>query len=166
MAAPPPGPCALRGDETELFAEHDLPLRRAVRWAVSASDATIDDACSFAWLQLLRCQPDRDSVFAWLRRVAIREAWRLSARDRRDAPLDALVPSQEPQATSLERSHDARQALRTLAALPERQRRYLALLIGGYSYVEIAARHGSSYTNVNKHLVRARGRLRTMSVDD
>ena len=53
---------------------------------------------------------------------------------------------------------DARQALVALAALPVGQREDLALLIGGFSYREIAANDGvgRSVNNVNKHLTKAR----------
>jgi hypothetical protein len=43
-----------------------------------------------AWAVLLRRQPERDAVFAWLRVVAVHEAYRLSAIDRRDARLERL----------------------------------------------------------------------------
>jgi RNA polymerase sigma factor (sigma-70 family) len=162
MSAPISGPRMLRGDEAQLFAQHELPLRCAVRRAINASDAVVDDACSFAWLQLLRRQPDRHAVFAWLRTVAIREAWRLAARERRDAPLDDLPPSREPRATSVERAHDARAALTTLAALPHRQRSYLTLVVSGCSYDEIARHHGTTQTNVNRHLAAARRHLRAV----
>lgn len=162
MSAPISGPRMLRGDEAQLFAQHEVPLRCAVRHAVNAPGAVIDDACSFAWLQLLRRQPDRTTVFAWLRTVAIREAWRLAAVERRDAPLELVPPSREPRATSVERSHDARAALTELAALPRRQRRYLTLFVSGCSYDEIARHHGTTRTNVNKHLAAARRRLRAV----
>src|SRR3954451_16609261 len=43
-----------------------------------------------AWLHLLRHQPDRTNIFAWLRTVAIRETWRLAERERRETRLDRL----------------------------------------------------------------------------
>ena len=55
---------------------------------------------------------------------------------------------------------EARTALETLAGLPPRQRRYMALFVAGYRYREIVAICGVTYTNVNNHLVRARARLR------
>ena len=42
----------LLGDEAELFGQHNEHLVRSVRHAVCASDALIEDACSFAWMQL------------------------------------------------------------------------------------------------------------------
>lgn len=61
---------------------------------------------------------------------------------------------------TLDASLEARRALRTLAALPERERRYLALLAAGYRYHEIVEHAGVTYTNVNKYLAKARRRIR------
>jgi DNA-directed RNA polymerase specialized sigma24 family protein len=151
----------LRGDEAQLYREHHAALQRSVGRAVNAPPACIDDACSFAWLQLLRLQPDRETVFGWLRTVAIHEAWRLAARERRDVHLELLPAWHERYgADELDRSVGAHEALAALAALPERQSRYLALLIAGHSYSEIAQLCDATVTNVNKHLVRARSALR------
>lgn len=77
-----------RGDEAELFERHGERLVRLVRSTTGASRQVAEDACSFAWIQLLRRQPERDAVFAWLRVVATREAVRLLKRQLRDAALD------------------------------------------------------------------------------
>jgi len=50
--------------------------------------------------------------------------------------------------------------LGSLASLPERQRRYLTLLVAGYGYQEIVRLTDATYTNVNKHLTRARASVR------
>jgi DNA-directed RNA polymerase specialized sigma24 family protein len=56
---------------------------------------------------------------------------------------------------------EALEALRALAGLPDRQRRDLSLRVGGFSYREIAAMTGGrTFTNVNKHLVKARTAIR------
>ena len=56
---------------------------------------------------------------------------------------------------------EALEALRALARLPDRQRQDLALRVAGFSYREIAAMTGGrTYTNVNKHLVKARAAIR------
>ena len=55
---------------------------------------------------------------------------------------------------------DAREALRALATLPERQRTDLALKAAGYSYEEIRLlTPGRTFTNVNESLVKARARV-------
>ena len=132
-----------------------------------------EDACAFAWAQLLANQPERgERLFGWLRKVAIHEAWWLAERDSREAALEELVddvPGGEWEAlvaarVSLEDQLGARDALRTLAALRPRERRYLSLKIAGHSYREIQQICGGrSYNYVNKHLVRARARLREMA---
>src|SRR4051794_28847196 len=153
-----------RGDEAHLYRVHHAELERAVRRAVLGPDACVEDACSFAWLQLLRLQPNRATVFGWLRTVAIHEAWRLARRERRDQHFE--VPLDPCGGEDLEHRVAARAVLRSLAALPERQRRYLALRIAGYSYHEITQLCDVTLTNVNKHLVRARSKLRRQSTDD
>src|SRR3954471_19475236 len=129
----------LRGDEAQLYRQHQAELRQSVRRAVRGPEACVDDACAFAWLQLLRLQPDRATVFGWLRKVAIHEAWRLARRERRDGHLEAL-PAWEERCGAGEIDHtvDAHDAIATLATLPDRQRRYLSLIIAGYSYREIS----------------------------
>ncbi len=88
-------------------------------------------------------------------------AWALSHAQRRTVALYELTDlDEEPAALAgpadqLEDALEARRALRALAALPERQRRYLTRLASGYSSQEIARVEQASYTNVNKHLRRA-----------
>src|SRR3954451_24009136 len=112
----------LRGDEAELYRDHSAALRAAVRHFAHAGDEVIDDACSFAWLQLMRHQPNRDTIFAWLRTVAVREAWRVAERDARERTIEPLRNEDEPRRGALTRETDARDALRALAALPPRER--------------------------------------------
>lgn len=76
-------------------------LVRVVGTVVGASEALIEDACAFAWMQLVGCQPERATAFAWLRTVAIREAWRLSRVERREARLDAPAGDQDGESVSL-----------------------------------------------------------------
>lgn len=59
------------GDESELFQRHHQRLLRTVTARIWASQATVEDACAFAWLQLMRCQPERgERLFGWLVTVA------------------------------------------------------------------------------------------------
>lgn len=157
---------ALRGDEADLYAQHHRALRCAVASRVRMSGDLVEEACQQAWLILLRCQPDRGpTLFAWLVTVAVHEGYRLSAIDRRDVSLDASTGSDEqgipsrggrqPVGDSVDASLEARRALRALAALRGRGRRYTALRVAGLSYREIAAHEGVTYTNVNKHLTKA-----------
>ena len=155
----------LRGDEAQLFRTYEVALHCAVRAKVQAPESLIEDACSFAWLQFLRCQPDRATAFPWLRLVAVRECWRLSRRERRDAHLEELPGFQPPAPDTVESGVEARRALHTLASLPGRQRRYLTLLVSGHSYDEITRHCDVTYTNVNKHLARARRTIRDENDD-
>jgi DNA-directed RNA polymerase specialized sigma24 family protein len=135
---------------------------------VRAPRELVEDACQTAWTILLRTQPDRDAIFAWLRVVAIHEAYRLSGIDRRDAGLERLRAEDgdwqdmicDPR--FLDDALEALEALRALAALPERQRgQDLTMKVAGYSYEEIRTLTGGrTFTNVNKSLVKARARIR------
>ena len=61
--------------------------------------------------------------------------------------------------------HEAREALRALASLRPRQRRDLALLVGGFSYREIRCLTGPrTDTNVTKHIAKARAGVRRRRV--
>jgi DNA-directed RNA polymerase specialized sigma24 family protein len=127
----------------------------------------IEDACQTAWASLLRTQPDRYAIFAWLRVVAIHEAYRLAAIDRRAVHLERLNIDEHDwqelieDPRKLDEAVAVLEALRTLASLPERQRSDLTLKVAGYSYEEIRAlTPGRTFTNVSKSLMKARGRIR------
>jgi RNA polymerase sigma factor (sigma-70 family) len=158
-------PAVPRGDEDDLYRRHHRNLQRVVARVVNAPRELIEDACQNAWAIMLRSQPDRATVFAWLRVVAIHEAYRLSAAER-GAHLEDLDPSQGWDALIADRvtiddTIEARRALRSLAELPERQRQDLLLRVAGFSYREIAQITGArTYTNVNKSLVKARAHIR------
>jgi RNA polymerase sigma factor (sigma-70 family) len=162
---PPTEPA--RGDEEELFRVYHRDLHDAVAHVIRAPLELIEDACQTAWAILLRSQPDRYAIFAWLRVVAIHEAFRLSAIQRRDAHLDRRTVDDgnwheiiaDP--GTLDALLEAHEALRLLADLPERQRNDLALQVAGFSYREIAEMTGGrTFTNVNKHLAKARAGIR------
>jgi RNA polymerase sigma factor (sigma-70 family) len=163
-----------RGDEPELFRRHHERLLRLVARDTGAPPAVAEDACSFAWLQLLRYQPERERIVGWLRVVARHEALRLQRQQWGTRPLE--VPTREgwdrqtgepltlaervPAPVDTELAVEAREALRALAGLRWRRRRVLALKVAGYRYTEIMGRLGVTYTNVNRHLTEARAELR------
>ncbi|MGH2762968.1 MAG: RNA polymerase sigma factor [Thermoleophilaceae bacterium] len=157
------------GDEAELYLRHHRALVCSVARSVNASRELIEDACQTAWLILLRRQPERTSTFAWLRVIAIREAYRLSGVERRDARLDAPT-SPNGSTFAEERFEDpraapdpwveARLALARVAQLPPRQRRLFALQIAGLSYEETSAVTGDSVRTVERQLRRAHARVR------
>jgi DNA-directed RNA polymerase specialized sigma24 family protein len=150
----------------ELYRRHRHDLEHAVASAVRAPSELIEDACQNTWMIMLRAQPHCHCAFAWLRAVAIHEAYRLMAIERHQTTLASVaermddlrhVAAQE----SPEDSVEALEALQHLASLPERQRNDLALKIAGYSYKEIQGRTpGRTMTNVNKSLAKARARIR------
>jgi RNA polymerase sigma factor (sigma-70 family) len=149
-------------DATALFRRRHRDLERVVRANVNAPDAVIEDACAFAWMQLVRCHPDEATAYAWLKTVAIHRAWALARRERRDARLELFAQDAEvrhdPRDTELVvRAHEA---LEAVARLPERQRTYLTLFLNGNTYDDIARLTNTSRTAVNRHLARARTTLR------
>jgi DNA-directed RNA polymerase specialized sigma24 family protein len=74
-----------------------------------------------------------------------------------DGSWDAVIAD----AFSIDDILEAREALAILGRLPDRQRADLTLLVAGFSYVEIAELTGGrTYTNVNKHIAKARARVR------
>ena len=159
-------PAPQRGDEAELYRRHHRRLLRSVARAVNAPAELIEDACQSAWAILLRRQPDRARLFGWLYTVAIHEAYRLSQTELRDAHLEDLGRGEGwdtliADRVTIDTAIEARRALTLLARLPERQREYLSLRVAGFSYREIAdITGGRTYTNVNKHLVKAHARIR------
>lgn len=167
------GRLQLRGDEGELFAAHHAQLERAVARSLPVRHCVVEEACSFAWLQLCIHQPDRRRAYPWLLVVARNEAIALARKDARVAPLAAgrqedgqsaptvveLVQDPIDAESRRELTERAEFALRSLAGLPERQRRPMALKVAGHSYREIECELGWSYTQVNRYLTRARKRL-------
>ena len=159
----------LRGDEAELYAEYSGHLCRLVGSRVhNISSDLIDDACSFAWMQFIRHQPDRDRPWrAWLVAVAEREAWRLSRREiaRVSVPLeedDRGLPAAPGDATErLQQRVRAREALEALSRVPDRRRQVKVLSVAGFTYDEIGAMLGLSYTRVNALATEANKWLRT-----
>ena len=155
-----------RGDEADLYQRHSQALLIAVAHAINGSGALIEDACQTAWAILMRRQPERASVFGWLYVVAIHEAYRLSAIERRELHLEDLAIEGDWETilagrVTVEDQLEALEALRALAALPDRQRQDLSLRVAGFSYREIAAMTGGrTFTNVNNHLVKARTAIR------
>jgi RNA polymerase sigma factor (sigma-70 family) len=166
----PRHPAQVRSDKEDLYRRHHRDLRCAVGRAVNASPELIEDACQTAWAKLLQNQPRRSTCFSWLFVVAIHEAYRLSAIERRDAHLEDLRSASgwealTPDPRSIDEAIAARTALRVLAELPAGQREYLTLRVAGFSYQEICALTGGSTSrHVNKQLAKARARIRLLQL--
>ena len=152
-----------RGDEADLYRDLQPRLLGLLRRSVIARHQTLEDACSFAWAQLISHQPQRGpDLLGWLYVVARREALHQTRLERRTPTLEPdgdrhLLAFRAPvQDATRER---AREALEALAGLPERQRRLLAMKAAGYSYTEIATLEQISWRTVDRQLRRARARL-------
>jgi hypothetical protein len=83
-----------------LFVKHHAQLLSVVGRRVAAQPATVADACSHAWAQLLAAERIDLSVpwgpLAWLTTTAVREAWRLNCLEWQTTPrspkkLDAII---------------------------------------------------------------------------
>jgi RNA polymerase sigma-70 factor, ECF subfamily len=140
----------------ELYRRHHRTLERAVSRAVDAPRELIEDACQNAWTILLGGGPRNSSLFGWLYLVATREADRLRRAEHRYVRLEPVL---------VDRFHvddllDAREALATLARLPQRQREDLALAAAGFSYEEIGELTGRTFNTVRKNVDKARVRVR------
>jgi hypothetical protein len=132
-------------------AQHQLLRLRVRRHVCGADDGVIEDACAYAWLQIVR----RDDValdrrgFGWLVRVAVHEAWRFQrpGEQRAYGGLDEAGPP-EPDGTAgdpLERALAAechRERIARFATLKPDERRDLLLHAAGYRYHEIAQLSG------------------------
>ena len=167
-----------RSDEVAAyFAEHAPRLERLVRARVLASDATIEDACSYAWCQLVRrvdIELD-DRAAGWLYRVAVHEGWRLAALERAtvsyspslDDPEVIEAGVAEPAAPhTVEQLITTQLRLEEIRSLPRRQRRAILLFAFGLTYAEIAEQTGDSIRSVDRLLRRATQRLRTVDVNE
>ena len=167
-----------RSDEVAAyFAEHAPRLERLVRARVTASDETIEDACSYAWCQLVRRVDIAldDRAAGWLYRVAVHEGWRLAALERAtvsysprlDDPEVIEAGVAEPAAPhTVEQLIAMRLRLDEVRRLPRRQRRAILLFAFGLTYAEIAEHTGDSVRSVDRLLRRATQRLRTVDADE
>jgi len=156
-----------RADLARLYLAFARPLQGSVGAEVRASRPVLEDACQFAWSQLVR---DRDhvrpeTVLAWLIRTATREARRLLRVEAREPSLEAELESQgdtipvpaahEP--TELAQRHEQ---LALVGQLPVRQQRIIWLRALGLSQVEMAAHERCTYRTAERRLTQARDWLR------
>lgn len=157
------------GEVAELYRSLSKRLEEIVRRDVSgAPDPVVEDACQFAWDQLVhhRARVKRATAHAWLARTAVREARRLLGRERRFVSLDAAVELAGDAAFAAESPApdeltERRERLQAVSALPERQRRLVWLHALGLNYVEMAMQTGCTTRTVERQLLRARRALRT-----
>jgi RNA polymerase sigma factor (sigma-70 family) len=150
-------------DVGELYGLLARRLEQLVQRDVRAPDAVIEDACQIAWSRLLRHRDrvQRETVMSWLLRTAVREALRLSRRDRRELPLETTAEEELPR-TQASPVHlaECRERLAELGRLPERQQRAVWLHAIGLNYGEIAVYEGCTARTVERQLLRARQAIR------
>jgi DNA-directed RNA polymerase specialized sigma24 family protein len=151
---------SLVGDEGRLFQAHHEQLTRLVASSVNASAHIVEDACAFAWLQLLCHQPDRQRTLKWLLLVATREVWRLTAQEWRMAvELDTSLVSDTSESLADSRINWV-QSADAVGTLAPDERRLLLLSAAGYSYQEISSATGHTERAVERRLKRARDHAR------
>jgi DNA-directed RNA polymerase specialized sigma24 family protein len=165
-------------DPAALYRRHHRQLLHAVARAVNAPPELIEDACQTAWAALLRCTVEPATALAWLRVVAIHEAFTQSAHTRTERPAGAFLT---PCTGELERGEhpepaaDIRdladqvaarirhaQRLADLATIKPNDRQALYLKGLGYRYREIMQITGASYTAVNRRITEGRRALRKL----
>ena len=156
---------------SDLFRDHQATVARRVAKQANVSAATIEDACSFAWTQLV-ARPDVRldktwEVLGWLTKTAVREAWQ---QGRRPATDELDTTGVEGTARGLRAYDDVEQTvigrdrLRSLAAsrdlpgLTDRQRKMLLLHAIGYTYAEISEITGATLRTVDRQIYRAHAR--------
>lgn len=160
------------GDEAQLYRSFAARLERTVRIQVHAPREVVEDACHHAWTQLINHgdHVNRDAMFKWLVTTAVRHAWKLDGRERRELSLEAAaedlgelqIPSPLPGPPE---RLELREQLDQLAELPERQRQFIWLRAAGLTYVEMAAYTGDTVRTVDRQIVRATERIRELDAD-
>lgn len=164
-----------QGDEAELYQRYQPRLLKTVMHFASGNGELAEDACSFAWVQLLRHQPSRATAFSWLRTLAIREAWNQRTVNRRKAPIVATAAPKDqdvavgaaaggegdPLEIALSREH-TRELAAVLDGVHPRGARYLLLQSAGYSYRDICELEDVTWTAVNRYITEARARVRKL----
>jgi RNA polymerase sigma factor (sigma-70 family) len=148
-------PPYLRGDEGELYRQHNHKLVAVLRRRLQLDDHDAGEVAQRAWLLFLEKQPDRVNVFGWLYTTAKHETFARWRRLRREPPVERVdEPSEEPDlAAELDRAELGRRLPEAFAGwLTANQRAALWLWAQGYSYREIAAELGKTYTWTNRHI--------------
>lgn len=152
-------PRPLQGDEAQFFEAHAARLRRSVGGAINTSPDHLDDACAFAWMQFIRRQPERETAFGWLWKVAWREALRLHRGAQRVEPREAIGDEMVSPVNPLAATETMIDARGRLSHLASRDRTAMFLRGAGFTYEEAAERLGVSPTRVRHLLVRASEQL-------
>lgn len=153
-----------------LYAAKSTELHHAVRRAVNIPEDLVEDACSYAWCQLIANEriAAETTSFGWLYVVALRQGYVLSGRLRREPAVG--LPTELPQQTlatpdswrAVERHLELETRRVLLAQIPERKRQLVLLHAAGFSYQEIARMTGDTLRTVERQLLRAKRALRAL----
>jgi RNA polymerase sigma factor (sigma-70 family) len=155
-AAQPQG----RGSEDDLFRLHHQRLVARLQRRLGISREMAEDAVAFAWMQLVRREPEHDNLIGWLYTVAKHEAFAMIRATTRERPVDEIEPGvSAPTPTDI---LETRRVLALVARLKPQQRTVLRLRMAGLSYQEICRRTGHTYTWVNRHITEGRQVLRRL----
>ena len=168
-------PTRCRADQVAALyaAEHDELEHIVARRARHIDAQTIEDACSYAWMQMLRhSTPDLDNeprprLIGWLVTTAVRRASTLNATQRRttgvtEHQLAAAAVSAGTVGRDVGEIVLLRERLDLVRQLPERPRRFLLRLMLGFGYHEIAEAEHTTYRVVNRQVARAKRLLRQL----
>lgn len=154
-----------------FYTKEAATLQRAVARSITGPEAMIEDACSYAWCQLVQ----HDSIqldhvgFGWLYVVAKREAFRLSDRSRREPAVgeprelpdqSALASPDIWQAVERRLTHQERVAL--VNVISPRKRELVLLHAAGFSYAEIVELTGNTLRTVERQILRGKRTLRRL----
>jgi RNA polymerase sigma factor (sigma-70 family) len=154
-------------DLARLYEEAARPLERRVARAVRAPQSVVEDACQFAWGQLVghRDRVKANAAVAWLLTTATREAIKLTRVADRELSLESeierggecLIGGGGPAPEELV---ERRERLASVRELPPRQQRIVWLKALGLSRGELARHERLSGRTVERQLAYARRRLR------
>ncbi len=159
---------ATHGDEADLFAAHHARLVRQLVSLLGGEHDVAEEACTLAWVQLLRLQPQRsDTLGGWLYVTAKHEAYRiLRERAREDGGGVPVGGESAPRAPDPFEALTHRDQLALMGHLSAPQRLTVSLRAAGYSYKEISAATGKTYTWVNRHLTEGTAKLQQLAAQD
>jgi RNA polymerase sigma factor (sigma-70 family) len=160
--------CIPASEIDELYRALSGRLEQIVRSDVRAPDPVIEDACQFAWSRLLHHagQVRRDSALSWLAKTAVREAFKLIRRERRELSLEAAIELAGELAPRVGAAGPEELAVtreRLGCIMPERQQRLLWLHALGLSYAEMALQTGCTRRTVERQLLRAKHTVRAIA---
>lgn len=153
-------------DLAGLYADLKAPLERIVVASTGAPLPIVEDACQFAWSQLVKWQEtvSLEHVLGWLVRTATRDGVRRVRAVARELSLESAVETGDPcllelSAPGPEELFEHRERLDAVRGLPERQQRLVWLRGLGLSPAEAAAHERCTPRTVERQLIRARRSL-------